>query len=140
MKDHWNVECSKCGLTLRLTVEEEDIGRTVEAICPECKTKTKTTIGVPVLEEDFRIPPKLEQKMAELAEKITTDPEIAGIVGAIRDEGFGVMLAMGIYKKTPNNEAVETPIPKVDENGEVKAGTFTKEDEENFKKCFKIEL
>ncbi len=139
MKSYWNVECSNCSLTLRLTVEEKDVGKTVEAICPQCKTQTKTTIGVPVSEEDLQeISPELKQKMVELAEKITANPEIAEIMEAIRDEGFGVFFVMGLYERIVGKKA--KPVPKVDEDGNVKVGTFTQKDEEELRKFFKIEL
>lgn len=137
-KNYWNVECSNCGLTLRLTVEEKDFGKTVEAICPKCRTQTKTTIGVPVTEEDFPISPELEQKMVELGEKITTDPEIAKIIEAIKDEGFGTFFAMGFYERKSSKKAKVSQ--KVDEDGKIKVGTFTDKDKEDFKKFFKIEL
>lgn len=76
--------------------------------------------------------------MAELAEKITTNPEIAAIMESIRDEGFGVFFAMGFYERR-SAKKVE-PKPKVDSDGKIKVGTFTEEDEENFKKFFNIKL
>jgi predicted nucleic-acid-binding Zn-ribbon protein len=136
--NYWNVECSNCGLSLRLTVKEKDFGKTVEAICPKCRTQTKTTIGVSVMEEELQISPELEQKMMALTEKITTDPEIAAIMESIREEGFGIMFAMGLYERKVAKKV--KPQPKVDKDGKVKVGTFTDEDKENFKKFFKIEL
>jgi hypothetical protein len=138
-KNFWNVECSNCGQTLRLTVEDKNLGRTVEAICPKCGHQTRTTLGVPATEEDIpNMPPELEQKMMALGERITTDPEIAAIMESIRDEGFGVFFAMGLYERK-STKKIE-PKPRVDKDGKVKVGTFTEEDKQNFKKFFKIEL
>ena len=137
MENHWNVECANCGLTLRLTVKEKDFGKTVKAICPRCKTQTRTTVGMPKIEEDV-IPPNLELLVAELTEKIATNPEVAKIVDAIKDVGFSTFLAMGFCEIYPGRKT--KPTPKVDRDGKIKVGTFTDEDKENFKKFFKIDL
>src|SRR3989344_5552479 len=123
-KNFWNVECSNCGQTLRLTVEDKNLGKTVEAICPKCGSQTRTTIGVPTTEEELPdMPPELEQKLMALGEKITTDPEIAAIMESIRDSGFGVMFAMGLYQRKSAKKT--EPKPRVDSNGKIKVGTFT---------------
>lgn len=138
-KNFWYIDCSNCGQTLRLTVEDKNMGMAVEAICPKCGHQTRTTIGLQATEEDIPdMPHELGQKIIELLEKITTNPEIAAIREAIQDQGFGVLLAIGLYEQKSAKKT--EPKPRVGKDGNVRVGTFTEADKENFKKLFKIKL
>ena len=139
-KNFWNVDCVHCGQHLWLTVEDKDLGRMVEAICPKCKKQTPTTIGVSVVnaEEEPDIPLGVRQKVEALAEKLIGDPEIGNLVRSIHEDGFGFLFAIGIYECDGVKKFSMTP--KVDKDGKIAVGTFTEDDEEAFRKAFRIKL
>ncbi len=132
----WEVDCINCGATLQIPYEDEDLGHTVAAVCPNCRTQIETTIGVPVTGGSV-ISPELEHKLTQLTTKLKTDPEIDLIMRSIRDEGFGVFVGLGLYSLKSTGQV--EPTPKVDQDGKIKVGTFTEEDAKQFRQL-KIKL
>lgn len=138
----WNFNCRHCGHRLRLNVKENNLGNKVEVLCQSCGQQTSTIIGRTEEAKDPNLPLEVRQKVEEfaekLAEKIQQDLELQDMIESIFRDGFGLMLAIGVYESRFNNETVFTP--KVDSNGKIAEGTFTKADEENFRNAFKIKL
>lgn len=144
--NYWNVTCAICGQGLRLSFSDEKLGKTVDAICPLCHNKTRTTIGT--LYEDIRctesigkcsdLPIEIEQAASSIAQRIKGDLEIRELCKKITKAGyiveFGVGISQLLDKKTSDAQ------PLVDSEGNVKPGTFSAEDERKFQKAFRIKL
>ena len=65
-------------------------------------------------------------------------PDAREVIEEIAQQGVEVLFAFGLFKMVP--EEGSGLKPKVDASGQVRVGTFTREDEEQFKKFFKIKL
>ena len=144
----WNLRCSSCNKALRLSFPESKLGKTVEAICPDCGAKTKTTIGISKpdqpeehlgFQSEFdNVPPKIKKAIDDIWRVAKDNPEIQQSVKLIRDEGFGLGIVIALFREKCANNAV-SPESKVGPDGEIKPGTFTEKDEEEFRE-FKIRL
>jgi len=75
-------------------VEDKDLGRTVEAICPKCKKQTPTTIGVPAVEEELKIPSELKEKVVALVDKIMGNSDICDLIQSIREDGHNIFFVI----------------------------------------------
>jgi hypothetical protein len=146
---YWNVPCSNCNTTLRLSVSENDLGKTVDAICPRCGRNTRTVIGGKInaaqpQPQSFEggvnaLPAEVEEAFKGIIYKIKRDPDIHNDVELLLKAGFSFMLVAGLIKREPN-ETEPSTCQKVGLDGEIKPGTFSHKDEEDFSKFFRIKL
>lgn len=135
----WNIECLNCGQNLRLTVPDEKLGKTVEAICPKCGSKTRTTIAIKGEVSSFGpdLPDGAKEAFDSIIERIKNDPEITAAVERIQGFGFASMMIFALIK---TGDAESNPEIKVDQDGNIKPGTFSASDKQMFHKAFKIKL
>ncbi len=126
---------------------------TVDATCPECGAKTRTTLGVPDTQTESApelyeeggfgyLPPEAQQAADTILKRVKNDPEILEAVNTLFRLGFAPAMVLAILKlpegaEPQPNLKVET---RVDDQGNIKAGTFSEEDADEFQKIFKIKL
>jgi len=134
----WNFNCRYCGRHLKLTVQENNLGNKVEVLCQGCGQQTSTIIGTIEKRENVDLPLEVKQKIEKLTKEIQENSDILNLVESIWQDGFSLMLAVGVYENRFNNETIF--IPKVDSDGKITDGTFTETDEEAFRKAFRIKL
>lgn len=142
MKDHWNFNCSKCGKDLQIRIGKNQIGDQRKVTCLKCGAETKTTIGVKSegysdhTEAMTEVPPETMEKIRDLIENMITNSENEELLRSIRKDGFGLIFTTLIIQMGDKQNLGEM----VDSSGEIKPGVFTEEDEEAFKKSFRIKF
>lgn len=139
--NYWNIDCKHCGQKMRIQVGDDRLGKEVLVKCPNCKMQTETTIGVSrttkTRENNSEVPSHTIDKILEIFRLIEEDPQISELVSSIREEGFQPFLALGLKKIEEQERPSKS---KVDKEGNVVEGTFTKQDKEDFLKSFRIKL
>lgn len=139
--NYWNIDCKHCGQKMRIQVGDDRLGKEVLVKCPNCKMQTETTIGVSktakTTENNREVPSHTIDKILEIFRLIEEDPQISELVSSIREEGFQPFLALGLKKIEEQERPSKS---KVDKEGNVVEGTFTKQDKEDFLKSFRIKL
>lgn len=127
-----------CGKNVRIVISTEDDGKLIEITCPKCGEKHKAIIiGKQTIHD-------LMQKIGFLAiEAIEESNKVSEAISTLRRVGFQInlVLAANIQPIYDAQQVIE-PVgakPKV-EGGEVKLGTFSKEDEEWLRRLARINL
>lgn len=146
MEYHY-VDCSNCGQKLRLSIDESRAGKTVEAICPTCRERTKVVVppasqpsdapDETYFEKRSGVSDDVERAMNDIKERIQSDPVIRERLRQLRQGGYTFAFALALFEE---GTAGAPPEPSVDEEGKVKEGVFTDEDRKKFKEIFRINL
>ena len=127
-----------CGKSLRVVISNQDDGKLIEITCPNCREKHRAIIiGKQTIHD-------LIQKIGLFATKaIEESGEVSEAISALRRAGFqlDLLLAANIQPIEDVQQIIEQveAEPKV-EDGEIRSGTFTREDEEWLRKLANINL
>ena len=131
--ENQTISCSNCGHILRKSLSTNDIGKHIAITCLKCGTEYRIVVVDMLRAHD------LMEQICPAAEKALRDSaEPCKLVQAMRETGLEINIFPAASIQ-PTDGQIRPIEPRV-ENGEVKLGTFTREDIEWLKKNAKIKF
>jgi DNA-directed RNA polymerase subunit RPC12/RpoP len=122
MAGFWNMICSNCRSKIKIPIEAEDYDKHWHVRCDTCGTENETTIKVPPEEREQKIiPDDIKDIIQKIEAMVVNHPNIRNLVSELKDKGFTTDFRLSCTQITGVGS-------KVSEDGELKPGVLTTED------------